>query len=166
VCMGTVNGHEPTRRRDRRPDPGAVRLAISRLHRLDPVAADAAETLAFLLCRVADADRTVSSEETACIEAILTAVQHLDEDEAVLLAEISKHRERLADCATAYRVSRTVRQRASRDELAALLDALVRVAAADGRITPEEVRIVRQIAAELGFARDEADSHLHPQTGN
>ena len=57
------------------PDPGAVRTAIARLNDLDPVTSDAAEALAFLLCRVADADHDVSLQESACIEAILTALR-------------------------------------------------------------------------------------------
>ncbi len=149
-----------------RPDPSVLRITIRRLERLDPDTVDAAGTLAFLLCRVADSDHRVSTEESACIEGILASLEHIEEDQAVLLSEIAKHRERLADCASAYRISRALRERSSPRELATLLDQLVRVAAADGRITLEEAGVVRQIASELGFTRDEADGHLHPPTGN
>ncbi len=154
----TLSANEPQ-------DATVVRSVVRRLARLKPDTADAAETLAFLLCRVADADRCVSTEEAACIEGILVALHCIEEDQAVLLAEIAKHRERLADCASAYRISRTLRERTSPRELSTLLDHLVRVAAADGRITPEEAGVVRQIAAELGFTRDQANAHLGSTVG-
>jgi len=144
----------------RRLDPGALRAAFARLDDLDPCTTDAAEALAFLLCRVADADHDVSSQESACIESILTALARVEDDQAVLVAEIAKHRERLADCASRYRVSRALRERASPGELATLLDLLVRVAAADGHLAPVEIAAVRQIAVELGFSLDQADARL------
>jgi uncharacterized tellurite resistance protein B-like protein len=160
VCMPMPDDPVRTECTGERPDPAVVRTAVRRLQCLERGVADGAEALAFLLCRVADADRCVSTEESACIEGILAALEYIEEDQAVLLAEIAKHRERLADCASAYRISRSLRERTSPLELATLLDRLVQVAAADGRVTAEEAGVVRQVAAELGFTRDDADSHL------
>ncbi len=131
----------------------AVRAAVCRLAALASETAEAASALALLLVRVANAEGGICSSETACIETILASLDRVEEDQAVLLAEIGKHRLQDLDSAGTYRVSRRLRQSTDRRQLGHVVDQLVEVATADGTISPAEAAAIRQVATELGLDR-------------
>lgn len=131
-----------------------VRVAICRLAALASETAEAAAALALLLARVADVEGGICAEETRCIEDILTALERVEEDQAVLLTEIGKHRLRDLGGPGTYRIARELRRSASREELVGVLERLVVVAASDGAISPPEAAAIRQVAAELGLGRE------------
>jgi uncharacterized tellurite resistance protein B-like protein len=110
------------------------------------------EALAFVLTRVAEADRRLPEAEVREMERILVEEAGLDLELAVLVVEIARHRRAIADCATAYRASRRLRESRDRDRL---LECLVAVAAADGELHRDEMAAILQVAVELGLsARD------------
>jgi uncharacterized tellurite resistance protein B-like protein len=132
----------------------ALRATICRLAALASETAETAAALALLLARVADAENGISADETHCIEGILTALERVEEDQAVLLTEIGKHRLRDLGGPGTYRIVRELRRSASREELVGVLERLVAVAASDGAVTPTEAAAIRQVAAELGLGRE------------
>jgi uncharacterized tellurite resistance protein B-like protein len=138
--------------------PGAattVRRVIEQLEALEPATARHLAGLAFILTRVADADDSIQPEETRRIEAILNTYANLSEEEAVLVAEIARHRRQLADCGCSYEVSRELRSQASVEQRRTMLRYLFAVATADGRISSHERSAIVQIASELGFSHEE-----------
>ncbi len=135
-----------------------VRMVVRQLEKLEPQTARYLAGLAFILTRVADADQQICGEETQRIEGILREYACLPEEQAVLMAEIAKHRTRSADCASSYGVSRELRRLADNRQRSGLLGCLFAVALADGRVTASERAAIRQIAAELGFSGSEVDA--------
>jgi len=141
----------------------AVRNILRELDRLDPARARYLAALAFVLSRVADADHVICEAEVRRIETILGEEGRLPSEQAMLVAEIAKHRLELADCWVQYRESRDLRPLLDEQRRQRLLRCLYAVAEADGRLAPEEVGEIRQIATELGFADSEL-SAAHPAT--
>jgi uncharacterized tellurite resistance protein B-like protein len=135
-----------------------VRRVVQRLQELEPSTARYLAGLAFILTRVADADDSILPEETRRIEAILNEYANLPEAQAVLVTEIARHQQQVADCGCTYRVSRELRQAASFEQRRSLLRYLFAVALADGCITRRERTAIAQIASELGFEPDEVES--------
>lgn len=129
-----------------------VRHILRELDRLDPSTARYLAALAFILSRVADADHEICEAEVRRIEAILGEEGRLPSEQTMLVAEIAKHRLELADCWVQYRESRDLRPLLDDHRRARLLGRLYAVAEADGKLAPEEIGEIRQIAAELGFS--------------
>lgn len=140
-----------------------VRHILRELDRLDPSTARYLAALAFILSRVADADHDICEAEVRRIEAILGEEGRLPDEQTMLVAEIAKHRLELADCWVQYRESRDLRPLLDEERRARLLRRLYAVAEADGKLAPEEIGEIRQIAAELGFAGSDLPT-LHPAT--
>ncbi len=148
-------------------DSGAantVRRVVRQLEKLEPQTARYLAGLAFILTRVADSDQQICDQETQRIEGILREYACLPEEQAVLMAEIAKHRTRSADCASAYGVSRELRRLADNQQRSGLLGCLFAVALADGRVTADEKAAIRLIAAELGFSGSEVDAVIANKT--
>lgn len=140
-----------------------VRHILHELDRLDPPMARYLAALAFVLSRVADADHEICEAEVRRIEAILGEEGRLPCEQTMLVAEIAKHRLELADCWVQYRESRDLRPLLDDERRARLLRCLYAVAEADGKLAPEEIGEIRQIATELGFAGPELPT-LQPAT--
>lgn len=128
-----------------------VRRAIQTLHSLEAETADHLNALSFVLIRVARADGRVCYDERDEMEKILIGHARVSTEHAVLVTEIACHRAQLADCGSAYAISRGLRSRldaAKRESIAALLTA---VAKADGCFCALEHHEIAQIAGELGI---------------
>jgi len=135
----------------------AIRRLAHEIEALPEATTTLLEALSFVLARVADADREVTSEEALAMERVLADRTGISPEQAALVVEIAKHRARLADRGMAYAGSRLLRDRLDDGERAGLLGCLHAVAAADGEAAGCEVDEVLQVAAELGFtARDVA----------
>lgn len=134
-----------------------VRRAIDTLNSLDPETSEHLGSLAFVLMRVARADGRVCSDERNRMEEILTTDAGVSREHAVLVTEIACHRASLADCGSAYAISRGLRTSLAphrRESVVALLSAVAR---ADGIFRTVERREIVQIAGELGIEAAEIE---------
>lgn len=133
----------------------AVRRIARGLEALDPDRAHYVAAFAYLLSRVANADLSVSAEETLKMEGILRTMGHLPADQAALVVEIAKAQNRLFGGTENFLVTRELRELATREQRLELLDCLFAVSAADESISGAEETQIRQIASELGFTHAE-----------
>ena len=136
-------------------DEGAVRRIVDSLEALEPEKARFVASFAYILSRVANADRQISSEETTAMERIVRELGHLPEEQAILVVQIAKSQNRLFGGTENFIVTRDFRDHASREQKEELLDCLFAVSAADDSISSEEETQIRQIASELGFSHRE-----------
>lgn len=133
----------------------AVRRIARELEAMEPDRAHYVAAFAFLLSRVANADLSVSQEETLKMERIVQALGHLPAEQAALVVEIAKAQNRLFGGTENFLVTRELRELATREQLVELLDCLFAVSAADESISGPEETQIRQIASELGFTHAE-----------
>lgn len=128
-----------------------VRRTIETLNALDTETADHLNALSFVLMRVARADGRVCDDERHEMEEILIKHAGVSAEHAILVTEIACHRTQLADCGSAYSISRGIRSRfdaARRESITGLLAAVAR---ADGYFSPLERHEIAQIAGEIGI---------------
>ena len=143
----------------RREDPAAtIRTTVEELATLDRATAGYLNALAFILVRVADADRHISMRERDRMELLLVEHAGLTRAQAVLVVEIAKHRARLADCGCSYGISRNLRCELDPERRRKIADCLIAVADSDGRRSRCEAGEIRQIAHELGFSVEELEA--------
>src|SRR5262245_58637814 len=133
----------------------AVRRIAGELAALPPVGARKLAAFAYLLGRVAHADRDISAAESERMEQLVREVGGVPAEQAVLVVEIAKAQNRLFGHVENFEVSRELRTLADEAERRRLLDCLFSVSAAEGGISSEEESQVRQIASELGFSHGE-----------
>lgn len=132
-----------------------VRRIARELEAMEPERARYVAAFAYLLSRVANADLSVSREETLKMERIVQALGHLPPDQAALVVEIAKGQNRLFGGTENFLVTREMREVATREQCLELLDCLFAVSAADDSISGAEESQIRQIASELGFTHAE-----------
>ena len=136
-------------------DTETVRRIIGELQSLNPDRARFIAAFAYVLSRVAYADRNISDEETEVMEHLLEELGGLEKAQAVLVAAIAKEQVRLFAGTENFLVTREFREVSTREEREQLLHCLFAVAAADDTISASEEAQVRQIASELGFSDEE-----------
>lgn len=133
----------------------AVRRIARELEAMEPERARYVAAFAYLLSRVANADLSVSEEETLKMERIVQTLGHMPPDQAALVVEIAKGQNRLFGGTENFLVTRELRDLATREQCLELLDCLFAVSAADESISGAEETQIRQIASELGFTHAE-----------
>lgn len=129
-----------------------VRRVVAALERLPPDVARHVARFAYVLGRVAGADRGVSPEETAAMERLVMERTGLAEEQAVLVVQIAKSQQALFGSTEDYLVTREVASTASREDKLALLDCCMAMAAADADVSMREDEVVRGISRELGLS--------------
>ncbi len=129
-----------------------VRRIADQLAALPPQEARALAAFAYLLGRVAFADREISAAESARMEELVVEVGKVPPEQAVLVVEIAKAQNRLFGHVENFQVSRELRELADEPQRRRLLDCLFAVSAAEDGISAEEESQVRQIASEIGFS--------------
>jgi uncharacterized tellurite resistance protein B-like protein len=130
-------------------DTDAVRRIASALDRIEPARARFIAAFAYLLGRVAYADREVTVEETHAMERIVRERAGLPEEQAVLIVQIAKSQNLLLGGTEDFLVARQFEQMATREEKLGLLDCLFAVSAADRSITVVEDNEISRIAQVL-----------------
>jgi uncharacterized tellurite resistance protein B-like protein len=125
-----------------------VRKIVGRLEAMPPQKARFLAAFAYILGRVAHADRHFSGEETSAMEGIVRRFGDLPEEQAVLVVQIAKSQNRLFGGTENFLVTREFREISSHDERRQLLDCMFAV-------TSAEESQIRQIASELGFTHRE-----------
>ena len=137
------------------PKTAAVRRIVEELESLEPARAQFLAAFAFLLGRVAHADLDISADEVKKMEQIVAENGDLPPDQARIVVEIVQAEHDLRGGTQSFQVAREFREITSRDERRHLLHCLFAVCAADGEISGEEEKQVRQVAEELGFSHRE-----------
>ena len=135
-----------------------MRRIAAKLERLEPETAKFLAAFAYVLARVANADRRIDESETAEMERRVHEVAELGEAEATLVVQIAQSQTRLLGGTENYVVTREFRKIASAEQRGKLLRCLYAVAAADGTISREESTEITAIGEELGFTRAETNS--------
>ncbi len=136
-------------------DTETVRRIIRELEDLEPEPARFVASFAYILGRVAFADRHFSEDETREMERIVRELGHLPEEQAVLVVQMAKSQNRLFGGTENFLVTREFKEIASQEQRSELLDCLFAVSAADDSISSAEEAQIRQIASELGFTHRE-----------
>jgi uncharacterized tellurite resistance protein B-like protein len=126
-----------------------VRRIVERLDDLEPDRARFIAAFAFILSRVAHADREISDHETRTMERIVAEHGQLPEEQAMIVVQMAKTQSLLFGGTENFLVTREMNRIASREEKLALLDCLFAVSSADRSISTVEDGVARQIAAEL-----------------
>ena len=120
------------------PGSGAVRRIASELAALPAEQARHVAAFAYLLGRVAHADRDISAAESDRMAELVRDTGGLSGDQAELVVEIAKAQNRLFGHVENFLVARDFREVASDDQRHRLLDCLFAVSAADDEISSEE----------------------------
>ena len=130
-------------------DTATVRRIVAKLEAMPPDRARLIASAAYTLARAANADLTITEEETAAIELELQAHESIDEATAILVTEMAKLQARTVGGTEDYVVTREFKALADQSQRIVVLRACFAVMAANGTISAEETAVVNEIAAEL-----------------
>ena len=130
-------------------ETATVRKIVAKLESLPAERARLLASAAYLLARAAEADMSISDEETAFMERTLAERGGVTEPEAVIVVEIAKQQARLFGSTEDYLVTREFLRLSSAEERLAILRGCFLVAAADQSIVAGESAALNQIANEL-----------------
>lgn len=131
------------------PETESVRKIVTALEHLEPAEARYLAAFAYLLSRIATADRGTSEQETRVIEGILRDKGNLTGEQAALVAEIARNQTALFGSTENFLVGREFDRLATRDQKVALLHCLYAVSAADKSISSIEDHEIRKISREV-----------------
>lgn len=135
--------------RDATAEPAPLRAVIDALDRLEPERAHHIARFAYLLGRVAHADRHVSTEETRAMEALVQTEAGLTADEAMLVVSLAKSSNALFGGTADFQVAQEFAEAASYDEKLALARCLFAVASTDNTISMAEETEIHRITNQL-----------------
>lgn len=155
-------GREARQERRTQGDTRTVRKIVQRLESLEPDQARYLASFAYILGRVAMADREVTADEDAEMERIVADVGGLGGDLAVLVVQIAKSQAMLFGGTEDYLVTREFARVATLDQKRQLMSCLFAVAAADGVVAVVEENEIARIATELKLPRGEMIAAKEP----
>lgn len=141
-----VFGREPVEAAD---GGDVIHRIADELDRLDPDFARYLASFAFILSRVANADRQVSAEEVAAMEALVSDKGGIAPDQAALVVQMARLQQKLFGATDDFLVTRELARTASYEQKLALIDCLYAVASADKRILVAEGNEIGRIGREL-----------------
>jgi len=133
------------------PETDAIRRIAAELRKLEPDRARFVAAFAYLLGRVACADRQVTDEEVERMRELVARLGALSEAQAALVVEIARAQSELFAGTEDFLVARRFKELSDAGERRRLLACLFAVAAADGTITTDEEATIREIAEEIGL---------------
>lgn len=134
---------------DDAPEQAPLREVIDALDRLPPDRARHIARFAYLLGRVAYADRLVSPEETRAMETLVATEGGLSTEQAMLAVSLAKSSNALFGSTADFEVTQQFAETASYDETLALARCLFAVAAIDRSISIEEESEIHRILNHL-----------------
>jgi uncharacterized tellurite resistance protein B-like protein len=126
-----------------------LRDVVSALDRLEPERARYLARFAYLLGRVAHADRHVSPEETAAMELLVLAEGSLSQDQAMLVVGLAKTSNLMFGGTADFEVAREFADSTTYAERLALAKCLFAVAAIEGSISMAEETEIHRILNQL-----------------
>ena len=126
-----------------------LRELVETLDRLEPARARYLARFAYLLGRVAHADRHVSDEETRAMEALVVREGALSADQATVVVGLAKTSNLLFGGTADYQVAQEFADAASYDEKLSLGRCLFAVACSDRQISMAEEAEIHRILNQL-----------------
>jgi len=134
---------------DEPAEPSALRDLMNSLDALEPERGRQVARFAYLLGRVALADRQISDEETRTMERLVAAQAGLTADQATVIVGLAKNSNRLFGGTADFEVARDFSEAASYDEKLALATCLFTVAGEDRSISLSEETEIHRILNQL-----------------
>jgi uncharacterized tellurite resistance protein B-like protein len=131
------------------PEHAPLREVLGALDRLEPARARHIARFAYLLGRVAHADRHVSPEETATMERLVHDLGGLSSEQSMLVVSLAKSSNLLFGATADYDVAREFAESASYEEKLALARCLFATAATDEAISMVEETEIHRIVTQL-----------------
>jgi uncharacterized tellurite resistance protein B-like protein len=131
------------------PEHAPLREVVDALDRLQPDRARHLARFAYLLGRVAHADRHVSLEETRAMEALVMGEGRIDADQAMLVVSLAKSSNTLFGGTADYQVAQEFAETATYEEKLALARCLFAVASTDESISMAEETEIHRITNQL-----------------
>ena len=131
------------------PESTPLRDLVDALDRLEPERARHLARFAYLLGRVALADRHISPEETRAMEALVSEEGRLTADQALLVVTLAKSSNALFGGTADFQVAQEFADHARYPEKLALVRCLFAVASTDQSITMAEETEIHRIANQL-----------------
>lgn len=131
------------------PEHAPLRELVTALDRLEPDRARHIARFAYLLGRVAHADRHVSPEETATMEQLVRDLGGLSSDLAMLVVSLAKSSNLLFGATADYEVAQEFAEGATYEEKLALARCLFATAATDDAISMAEETEIHRILTQL-----------------
>ena len=136
-------------------DTDTVRKIVHALEQMEPQQAHYTAAYAYILARVANADMNISEVETQEVEALVSRLSGLPEEQAILVVQIAKTQTVLFGGTENFLVTEEFNRMATEEQKLSLLNCLFAVAAADKSISGVEDREIRLIADELQLRHDQ-----------
>ncbi len=130
-------------------EPTPLRELVETLERLDPERARYLARFAYLLGRVAHADRQVSAEETLAMEALVMTEAQLTSDQATMVVGLAKASNLLFGGTADFIVAQEFSEAASYEQKVALARCLFSVASTDDVISMAEETEIHRITNQL-----------------
>lgn len=130
-------------------EPAPLRDLLDALGRLEAGRARYLARFAYLLGRVAHADRHVSAEETRAMEHILMKEGHLSPEQAMLVVSLARTSNLLFGGTADYLVAQEFAHNSTYEEKLGLVGCLFAVSATDQAITMAEETEIHRIANQL-----------------
>ena len=137
------------------PETESVRKIVDALEHQEPAQARYLAAFAYLLSRVAIAERGTSEEEMHVIAGILRDKGNLTGEQAALVAEIARNQTALFGSTENFLVGREFEKIATHEQKLALLHCLFAVSAADKSISSSEDHEIRKISRELKLSHED-----------
>ena len=135
---------------DREPQESApLRELVETLDRLEPARARYLARFAYLLGRVAHADRQISAEETRAMESLVQREGALMPDQATVVVALAKNSNLLFGGTADYQVALEFAEAATYDEKLSLGRCLFAVASSDQQISMAEEAEIHRILNQL-----------------
>ena len=131
------------------PEHAPLREVVGALDRLEPARARHIARFAYLLGRVAHADRHVSPEETATMEGLVHDLGGLSPNQAMLVVSLAKSSNLLFGATADYEVAREFAEGASYEEKLSLARCLFATAATDEAISMAEETEIHRVLTQL-----------------
>jgi uncharacterized tellurite resistance protein B-like protein len=126
-----------------------LRDLVNALDRLEPDRAQHIARFAYLLGRVAHADRQFSAEETTTMERLVEELGGLSSDQAMLVVSLAKSSNLLFGATADFEVAREFAEHASYEDKLALARCLFAVASTDASISMVEETEIHRILNQL-----------------
>lgn len=131
------------------PEHAPLREVVDTLDRLEPERARQLARFAYLLGRVAHADRHVSADETRIMESLVMEQGQLSADQAMLVVSLAKSSNLLFGGTADFMVTQEFADVATYDEKLALVRCLFAVSAIDHAISMAEETEIHRMANQL-----------------
>ena len=130
-------------------EPAPLRDLVETLEHLEPERARYLARFAYLLGRIAHADRHISPEETRAMEGIVAEEGGLTPDQALMVVGLAKSSNALFSGTADFQVAQEFAEAADYDHKLALVRCLFRVAATDSAISMAEEAEIHRVANQF-----------------